>query len=154
MGWDEWEQLKVAAAERYAAGTADSAMQLNRVPSESGGSGTGGQAGDGFRLRHQSLDGSSHLLIELAGLLYQGRPDGELCTTARAPRSHSTVAEKVDRFARFADDQYQDLTSLLAALSTRLRDAKSNYVSYDGEIAGGMMNALLETGVYVPPEKR
>ncbi|WP_233415104.1 hypothetical protein [Streptomyces sp. N35] len=154
MAWEEWEQLKAAAAERHAAAAA-SGMRLNQVAPEPGGGGSGGSGpGDGFRVKHQSLDGSSHLLIELAGLLYEGRPDGELCTTARAPRSHPDVAEKVDRFARFADDQYQDLTSLLAALSTRLRDTKSNYVSYDGDVAGGMMNALLETGVYVPPEKR
>ncbi|MFF0482218.1 hypothetical protein [Streptomyces sp. NPDC004435] len=154
MAWNEWEQLKAAAAERHAAAAADPSMRLNEAPSGPGGAGTGGGSGDGFRVKHQSLDGSSHLLIELAGLLYQGRPDGELCTTARAPRSHAAVAEKVDRFARFADDQFQDLTSLLAALSTRLRDTKSNYVAYDGEVAGGLMNALLETGVYVPPEKR
>ncbi|MEV6749716.1 MULTISPECIES: hypothetical protein [unclassified Streptomyces] len=33
MTWDEWEQLKTAAAEKKSA-----AMQLNRVPDESGGS--------------------------------------------------------------------------------------------------------------------
>ncbi len=46
------------------------------------------------------------------------------------------------------------MTSLLAALSTRLRDANGTFVTYDGEVAGGMMNALLELGVYVAPEDR
>jgi hypothetical protein len=32
MAWDEWEQLKAAAAEKHSAG-----MQLNRVPDEGGG---------------------------------------------------------------------------------------------------------------------
>lgn len=50
------------------------------------------------------------------------------CARWRAPRSHPDVAAKVDRFARFADDQYQDVTTLLAALSTRLREANGTFV--------------------------
>jgi hypothetical protein len=73
---------------------------------------------------------------------------------ARVPRTHPDVAAKVDRFARFADDQYQDVTSLLAALSTRLREANGTFVDYDGEVAGGMMNAVLELGQYIAPEDR
>jgi hypothetical protein len=36
MAWDEWEQLKTAAVERHTA-----KMQLNHVPPDPGGSGTG-----------------------------------------------------------------------------------------------------------------
>lgn len=153
MAWDEWEQLKAQAAERRSA-----QMQLNQYPADAGtgGSGGGGQGGKGdvLRVNHDSLNGNSNALIELSGLLYEGRPDGDLCTMARAPRSHPDVASKVDRFARFADDQYQDVTSLLAALSTRLREANGTFVEYDGEVVGGMMNAILELGQYVPPEDR
>ncbi|MER6472806.1 hypothetical protein [Streptomyces collinus] len=150
MAWDEWEQLKARAAERHS-----SQMRLNQLPAEGGGSGAG-PSGTGGRLHvdHHSLDGNANALVELAGLLYEGRPDGDLCTTARAPRSHPDVAAKVDRFARFADDQYQDTTTLLVALSTRLRQANGTFVTYDGEVAGGMMNAILELGRYVAPEDR
>ncbi|MCX5166578.1 hypothetical protein [Streptomyces antibioticus] len=154
MAWDEWEHLKAEAAEQHDAATR---MQLNQYPADGGGGGGGaapGGKGDELRVSHESLNGNANSLIELAGLLYEGRPDGDLCTTARAPRSHPDVAAKVDRFARFADDQYQDVTSLLAALSTRLRDANGTFVTYDGEVAGGMMNAILELGVYVAPEDR
>lgn len=151
MAWDEWEQLKAEAAERRSA-----QMQLNQYPADAGGGGSGDEGGRGDELRvdHDSLDGSSNFLIELAGLLYEGRPDGDLCTMARVPRTHPDVAAKVDRFARFADDQYQDVTSLLAALSTRLREANGTFVDYDGEVAGGMMNAILELGQYIAPEDR
>ncbi|WP_432105947.1 hypothetical protein [Streptomyces sp. bgisy091] len=151
MAWDEWEQLKAEVAERHSA-----KMQLNQIPAE-GGTGGGaaqGSMGDELRVNHDSLNGNSNSLIELSGLLYEGRPDGDLCTMARAPRSHPDVAAKVDRFARFADDQYQDVTSLLAALSTRLRETNGTFVDYDGDVVGGMMNAILELGQYTAPEDR
>ncbi|MFE9664425.1 hypothetical protein [Streptomyces sp. NPDC005955] len=151
MAWDEWEELKTQAAQRHS-----TQMQLNQYPAESGTNEGGGQgaAGDGLRVTHSSLNGNANYLIELSGLLYQGRPDGDLCTMARAPRSHPDVAAQVDRFARFADDQYQDVTSLLAALSTRLREANGTFVDYDGAVAEGMMNAVLELGRYTAPEDR
>ncbi|MFJ2574712.1 hypothetical protein ACIOYT_30410 [Streptomyces halstedii] len=149
MAWDEWEQLKAQAADRRAA-----QMQLNQYPAEAGATADQNGRSDALRVNHDSLNGNSNSLIELSGLLYEGRPDGDLCTTARAPRAHPDVAAKVDRFARFADDQYQDVTSLLAALSTRLREANGTFVEYDGEVVGGMMNAILELGQYVPPEDR
>ena len=154
MAWDEWEQLKADAAERRSTG-----MQLNQYPADGGGGGGSGQSHSGdnsdrIHVNHDSLNGNSNFLVELAGLLYEGRPDGDLCTTARAPRSHPDVAAKVDRFARFADNQYQDVTSLLAALSTRLRETNGTYVHFDGEVVGGMMNAILELGQYVAPEDR
>ncbi|MFE7644255.1 hypothetical protein [Streptomyces phaeoluteigriseus] len=151
MAWDEWEQLKAEAAERH-----PTRMRLNQYPADTGGGGGGGGGGEGdaLHVNHSSLNGNANDLIELAGLLYEGRPDGDLCTMARAPRSHPDVAAKADRFARFADDQYQDATSLLAALSTRLRAANGTFVDYDGEVAGGMMNAILELGQYTAPEDR
>ncbi|MFG2597998.1 hypothetical protein [Streptomyces sp. NPDC048462] len=148
MALDEWERLKAQTAERRSA-----QIQINQHPVDGG---TGGRKGEGDELRvnHDSLDGNSNFLIELSGLLYEGRPDGDLCMMARAPRSHPDVAAKVDRFARFADDQYQDVTSLLAALSTRLREANGAFVDYEGEVVGGMMNAILELGQYTAPEDR
>ncbi|WP_405900628.1 hypothetical protein OG242_27095 [Streptomyces sp. NBC_00727] len=102
MAWGEWEQPKAQVAEEHA-----TQMQLDHYMADSGTGGGGGRGGASGQLgvNHESLNGNSNFLIELAGLLYEGRPDGDLCTMARAPRSHPDVAAKVDRFARFADDQ-------------------------------------------------
>lgn len=50
MAWEEWEQLKTAAAERQSM-----SMQLNQLPADSSGSGPSGSgngAGGGERLKH------------------------------------------------------------------------------------------------------
>lgn len=107
----------------------------------------------GFSARAESIDGSSHLLNELAGLLYAGRMDGENATQCRVPRSHPQVAEAVEDFARYAQDQYGDLVALLSALSTRLRSTGNAYVQADAS-AGRAMDDLLDNGRYVAPEDR
>ncbi|MGW1953963.1 hypothetical protein ACWCPI_14580 [Streptomyces sp. NPDC001920] len=107
----------------------------------------------GFSARAESMDGSSHLLNELAGLLYAGRMDGENATQCRVPRSHPQVAEAVDDFARFAGDRYGDLVTLLSALSTKLRSTANAYVKADAD-AQRAMDDLLDNGRYVAPEDR
>jgi hypothetical protein len=107
----------------------------------------------GFSADTTSIDGSAHLLIEIAGLLHEGRLDGDLGTMARAPRSHPDVGAAVETFARFADDQYQDLVLLLIALSTRLKAAGSAYVQVDGRIQGDL-DKILTSGQYVAPMDR
>ncbi len=109
--------------------------------------------GDGFSANADSIDGSSHLLVELAGLLYQGRPDGELSVMARVPRSHHEVAAKVNSFARFTNDQFLDAVSLLAALSSKLRSASGGYAETDHETQGSLDKILIE-GRFVRPEDR
>ncbi|MFI7408096.1 hypothetical protein ACIBU0_05415 [Streptomyces sp. NPDC049627] len=107
----------------------------------------------GFSADTQSIDGSSHLLNELAGLLYAGRMDAENATQCRVPRSHPEVAEAVEDFARFAQDQYGDLVTLLSALSTKLRSTGNAYVKADAD-AQRAMDDLLDKGRYVAPEDR
>jgi hypothetical protein len=109
--------------------------------------------GDGFSASADSIDGNSHLLVELAGLFYQGRPDGELSVMARVPRSHHEVAAKVNSFARFTNDQFLDTVSLLAALSTKLRSASGAYAGTDHETQGAFDKVLTE-GRFVRPEDR
>ncbi|MFF4423407.1 hypothetical protein ACFY04_21945 [Streptomyces sp. NPDC001549] len=46
---------------------------------------------DGYVANAASINGNSHLLVELAGLLYAGRPDGEMTVMARVPRSHQAL---------------------------------------------------------------
>ncbi|GHH06096.1 hypothetical protein GCM10018780_38540 [Streptomyces lanatus] len=107
----------------------------------------------GFSARVESVDGSSHLLNELAGLLYAGRMDGDNATQCRVPRSHPQVADTVEDFARFAQDQYGDLVGLLSALSTKLRSTGNAYVQADAG-AQRAMDDLLDNGRYVAPENR
>ncbi|MGH4008784.1 MAG: hypothetical protein ACRDTH_11625 [Pseudonocardiaceae bacterium] len=109
--------------------------------------------GGGFSAEPASIDGSAHLLLEIAGLLHAGRLDGDIGTMARVPRSHPEVGAKVEEFARFADDQYQDLMLLLTALSTKLRTTGNAYVQVDGSVQGDL-DEILASGQYVAPTDR
>ncbi|WP_405668329.1 hypothetical protein OG379_39515 [Streptomyces sp. NBC_01166] len=100
-----------------------------------------------------SIDGSSHLLLEIAGVLYEGRMDGENATMARAPRSHPDVAASVETFARHAKDQYVDAVVLMAALSSKLKSANNAYADYDND-ARQKLDAVLVSGEYIPPRDR
>lgn len=108
--------------------------------------------GGGFSAEPASIDGSAHLLLEIAGLLHEGWLDGDIGTMARVPRSHPEVGAKVEEFARFADDQYQDLMLLLTALSTKLRATGNAYVQVDARVQGDLEN-ILASGQYVAPER-
>ncbi|MCA1272543.1 hypothetical protein ACIPQH_22330 [Streptomyces rubiginosohelvolus] len=146
---EEWANLKAEALARQSAG-----MQLNQLPADAGGS-PGGVSADGtLDYNSASINGNANLLIEIAGFLHEGRPDGDLCTLARDPRSHSDVAAQVERFGRFADDQYQDAVALFAALSTRLRTAGSNLVTVDDDRARQFLDTILLDGSYIPPEAK
>ncbi|MEU0621816.1 hypothetical protein ABZ329_13280 [Streptomyces rubiginosohelvolus] len=146
---EEWANLKAEALARQSAG-----MQLNQLPADAGGS-PGGVSADGtLDYNSASINGNANLLIEIAGFLHEGRPDGDLCTLARDPRSHSDVAAQVERFGRFADDQYQDAVALFAALATRLRTAGSNLVTVDDDRARQFLDTILLDGSYIPPEAK
>ncbi|WP_257231992.1 hypothetical protein [Streptomyces sp. Rer75] len=142
---EEWAQLKADAQKRRADG-----MQLNQLQAQKG-DGPGG-APDGKKLDYNtdSINGNANLLIEIAGLLYQGRPDAELCTMAREPRSHGDVAAQVERFGRFADDQFLDTISLFAALATRLKSAGTDFVTVEDDNARRFLDDVLN-GQYVAP---
>jgi hypothetical protein len=107
----------------------------------------------GFSAETPSIDGSAHLLLEVASLLHAGRLDADAGTMARSPRSHPEVGRKVEEFARFADDQYQDLVTLLTALSTRLRATGSAYVQVNGTVQADL-DRILADGRYVAPKDR
>jgi hypothetical protein len=107
----------------------------------------------GFSAETPSIDGSAHLLLETASLLHAGRLDGDAGTMARSPRSHPEVGRKVEEFARFADDQYQDLVTLLTALSTKLRTTGAAYVKVNGAVQADLDRILLD-GQYMAPKDR
>ena len=108
---------------------------------------------DGYAAATASINGNAHLLVEIAGLLHAGRLDGDAATMARAPRSHPEVGKAVDDFARFAHDQYQDLTTLLVALATKLRTTGRNYVTVD-QHTQAELDRVLTAGRYVAPQDR
>lgn len=145
VSWEEeWAQLKADALARQ---QQSPRTRLNQLPADGGGS---GGPGDQVRVNADSIDGSSHLLIEIAGVLYEGRMDGENATMGRAPRSHPDVADAVDAFARHAKDQYTDAVVLLAALSSKLTSANNTYADYD-DGARRELDAVLVCGQYVAP---
>ncbi|MFE6911861.1 hypothetical protein [Streptomyces erythrochromogenes] len=99
-----------------------------------------------------SINGNANLLIEIAALLHEGRPDGDASTMARAPRAHADVAAQTLRFAGFADDQFKDTVALFAGLATRLKTAGTGFAEVDDDTARSFLAGLLAAGQYVPPE--
>lgn len=108
---------------------------------------------DGFSIRPASLNHNANILVELAGYLEAGRPDGELATEAKAPRSHRDIGDEVVKFTRFAFDQYQDAVALLVSLATKLHHTGEKHLVVDAHNQE-MMNRLLRDTTLVPPEQR
>ncbi|MER6433645.1 hypothetical protein ABT272_38870 [Streptomyces sp900105245] len=154
MSWDEeWAQLKADALARQ---QQSAHMQLNLLPADMGGDGSAAGPsghGDGFAVNASSIDGSSHLLLEIAGVLYEGRMDGENATMCRAPRAHPGVASNAETFARFAQDQYNDAVVLLAALAGKLKSTNNTYAEYDDGVRA-KLNSVLLSGRYTEPGDR
>ncbi|WP_338697308.1 hypothetical protein V2W30_16370 [Streptomyces sp. Q6] len=147
---EEWARLKADALERRSTG-----MRLNQLPADAGGGGgnTGAPAAGTLIAKAESINGNANLLIEIAGLLQEGRPDAELTTLARDPRAHEDVAAAVTRFATFAGDQYLDAVALFAALSTKLRTAGGDFVKIEDDTAQRFLDKVLD-GSYLSPEAR
>ncbi|MET9804241.1 hypothetical protein [Streptomyces sp. NPDC006368] len=101
-----------------------------------------------------SINGNANLLIEIAALLHEGKPDAEVGTMARAPRAHADVSAQVDRFARFATDQFLDTVTLFAALATKLKAAGSDFATVEDDNARRFLDSVLRNGRYVAPEAR
>ncbi|MFD8789519.1 hypothetical protein [Streptomyces vinaceus] len=147
MSFDaEWAQHKAAALAQQASPS----LRLNQAGA--GGSGTG-ESGS-LVAGAQSINGNANLLIEIAALLHEGRPDGDASTMARAPRAHADVAAQALRFARFADDQFKDTINLFAALATKLKTTGTGFAQVDDGTARNFLDLLLAGGQYVKPESK
>ncbi len=145
---EEWAQLKADALARRAEG----GMRLNQLSADSGG-GAPAASGEDLVAKADSINGNANVLVEIAGLLYEGRPDAESATLARLPRVPEDVASQVERFARFAEDQFLDTMALFAALSTRLRTVGGDFATIEDEAARRFLEAVLG-GDYVSPGTR
>ncbi|MFG2993644.1 hypothetical protein ACGFZK_30835 [Streptomyces sp. NPDC048257] len=147
MSFDaEWAQHKATALAQQSP-----AMRLNHAPSDGGP--PGAPAGS-LVAGASSINGNANLLIEIAALLHEGRPDGDAGTMARAPRAHVDVSAEVLRFARFADDQFKDTVNLFAALATRLKTTGTDFAQVDDGTARSFLGNLLSSGQYVKPESK
>ncbi|MGW6577175.1 hypothetical protein ACWGAN_34065 [Streptomyces sp. NPDC054945] len=147
MSFDaEWAQHKAAVLAQQSP-----ALRLDHAPADGGAPGSPvGTLVAGA----PSINGNANLLIEMAALLHEGRPDGDASTMARAPRAHADVSTQVLRFARFADDQFKDTIGLLAALATRLKTTGTSFAQVDDDTARSFLAGLLESGQYVKPEAK
>ncbi|MFJ3922143.1 hypothetical protein [Streptomyces sp. NPDC090022] len=143
---EEWGRAKAGASDR----SAQASTRLNQAGAGSGATGSA-PSGDGFHANTASINGNAHLLMEIAGLLYAGRMDGDNATAPRSPRAHADVAAAVLDFATFAKDQYNDTVALLAGLSTKLESSGNAYTEID-EAARAQLSALVECGVYRKPK--
>ncbi|MFJ3174622.1 hypothetical protein ACIPJK_28045 [Streptomyces roseus] len=145
MSFDaEWARHKAAVLAQQPS----PAMRLNHAPAESGNLAGSLVAGA------QSINGNANLLIEIAALLHEGRPDGEASTMARAPRAHADVSAQALRFARFADDQFKDTINLFAALATKLKTTGTSFAQVDDGTARSFLDGILDGGRYVKPESK
>lgn len=104
-------------------------------------------SGEEFKASPASINGNAHLLVEIAGLLREGRLDQDTGAAARAPRVHAEVAAEVEQFTQYATDQYGDLVLLLTALSTALRTTASNYTEVDQRTMDDF-RSVLDTSSY------
>jgi hypothetical protein len=100
-----------------------------------------------------SIDGNANILVELAGALGAGRPDFDLSRKGCMGAMPDEANRAIRSFADFAADQYQDVVALLAALSTKLRNAGDGYAQADQASAGDIARYLLGS-TYVAPEQR
>ncbi|WP_407548003.1 hypothetical protein QOM21_03335 [Streptomyces sp. Pv4-95] len=107
---------------------------------------------DGYGADAASIDGSANILVEIAGLLHEGRLDKDIGTLSRTPHAHREVAHEVDDFARFAADQQQDLVLLLTALSTALKTTGNNYTKVDEQTRDDF-RAVLDSSRYEAPKE-
>lgn len=110
-------------------------------------------SGSGFEVETETLHHAANLLLEISGWLHAGRMDHDYGTRARAPFAHRELGADVDRFARFVDDQYGDLTLLLFALSSKLKATGADYRNTDFAVQL-QLGEILAHGQYVKPEDR
>ncbi|WP_234431876.1 hypothetical protein [Streptomyces sp. NRRL S-241] len=148
MSFDaEWAQHKAAVLAQQPS----PALRLASAPADGG---VPGSPAGTLVAGAASINGNANLLIEIAALLHEGRPDGDASAMARAPRAHADVSTEVLRFARFADDQFKDTVNLFAALATRLKTAGTDFAQVDDGTARSFLAGLLESGRYVKPEAK
>jgi hypothetical protein len=97
-----------------------------------------------------SVNQSSNILLELAGVLRAGRPEPSLTGRAGRPFVHPDVAVKMREFTEVADLQHEGVVALLVALSMRLKETAAAYVAVD-RAGRQMIDGFLAGATYRSP---
>lgn len=106
----------------------------------------------GSTVHPESIDRSSHILLEVAGLLEAGVPDMAVGTAASWPAAHNEVGTAVRDFLTAGEGQFRNGSAMIAALSTKLNDAARGYVSVDDNWAR-QLDTFIQESEYVPPRR-
>lgn len=122
------------------------------APRNSTGVGSPGQGAGGVAASPESIDGSAHVLLEVAGLLEARAADMVAGTAASPPVAHAEVGTEVDNLIKSGDVQYRNGTAMITALSANLDDAKHGLVVVDDN-AAALLNTFIQDTEYVPPRR-
>ncbi|MEU8992131.1 hypothetical protein AB0C98_38130 [Streptomyces sp. NPDC048558] len=142
MAWDEWEQLKAAAAERHS-----TQMQLNQLPVDPGGG--GGTQGD-LVVGHQDLEAigkAAHGLFE-DFTRYSGHARVASEAAAGGLKSEGfALGAALEHVAKRWSEQTRTLSDACAHISNHLRYTKNLHAADDSYIAGAISGiATLDEG--------
>ncbi|MET9502210.1 hypothetical protein ABZY42_10835 [Streptomyces sp. NPDC006622] len=140
MAWNEWEQLKSAAAEQ------PTRMQLNQYPADEGGNGTQGDLVVG----HQDLEAvgkAAHDLFE-DFMTYSGHARVASAAAAGGLKSEGfAVGSALDHVTERWSEQSRTLLDACAHISNHLRFTKNQHAGDDSYISGTVSSiALLDEG--------
>jgi len=102
-------------------------------------------AGGPLRVDPTTLDQAAATLRDLAVDVQSGRLDRFLLDWIDAPSGQPDLAAALRRFVEFADDQYEDVVALLAALATRVAGAAATYAAADTRVATRLAQFLADS---------
>ncbi|MFJ5967214.1 hypothetical protein [Streptomyces sp. NPDC093060] len=143
MAWDEWEQLKTAAAKKHSAG-----MQLNHLPDAGGGGGSGagdlvvhqddlGAVGHEAFILHDRLSKQGDIAAAGSG---QGS-EGSTMQAAAVLKSHNfTTASVMELAVDLWTSRTKTLLQACADISNHLDFTKKQHAQDDDQIAASLLN--------------
>jgi hypothetical protein len=141
MAWDEWEQLKSAAAERPSGG-----MELNRVPAEPGGTGAGSgdlvvNQDDLGAVGHEAFNLHSDLSkgADLAGAGMDKHGAGSTMQASSELTSHNfALGAALSTTLTMWDSSLKTLLQACAHISNQLDYTRALHANDDAKIAASL----------------
>ncbi|WCN03591.1 hypothetical protein [Streptomyces sp. M92] len=130
MAWDEWEQLKAAAAERHS-----TRMQLNQYPGDRGGEGTQGD----LEVGHKDLEAVGKAAHELFDDFTRYSDHARAASEVAASGLKSEGFDLGAALAHVAErwgEQAKTLLDACAHISNHLRFTKNQHDADESYIAG------------------
>ena len=136
MAWDEWEQLKTQAAERHSA-----KMELNQVPADPGGSGSGDSPQGDLRVSQKDLaavgDAAYQLHQDFAHFSTYART-ASLTAAGGLKKQGFALGAALDHVAGRWADQTRSLLDATAHISNHLDYTKGAHAGDEVYIAGSI----------------